>query len=73
MVLMPGARLEAKQYLTEWGGELFPPWLEATVHPLMTSVLLQDVDARLSHIQSVFPDLLAELGESSGCTFLYLS
>ena len=57
------ARLGAEQYLREWGGELFPPWLEGTIHPLMTSVLPLDVDARLVHLQAVFPDLLTSLGE----------
>ena len=59
------ARLGAEQYLREWGGELFPPWLEGTIHPVMTAVLPLDVDSRLVHLQAVFPDLLTSLGACS--------
>ena len=55
-------RLPAEAYLREWGAQLFPPWMEDSIHPLMTAMLRADVDARLAHLQAQWPDLLRTLG-----------
>ena len=45
------SRLEAKDYLQDWGASLFPSWFEGALHPFFRSLLYLDPDARVSAVQ----------------------